>query len=298
MLIVLAADDNYAMPCGVCITSILTNNKSEDIKIAILTTGLNDDNINRFKQTASRFNRGIEIKIIEDSIFQGLQVSDRFPQSIYFRFLIPILFPQEKIALYLDCDIVVNGDIKPLFNVDLASYACACVGDQCGDDIRLKNSVPGVKVYFNSGVMLLNLEYWRKHNISKKCIEYISNHGDLIYPDQEALNNVLIEQVKIIGYEWNFQELLYLCAKELFLSRDKWQTVEQAKLNPVIIHYTRHLKPWHVECEHPLKDLFIDYQKVSGWEDVPIKKKYPAPSLLHYFKRACSIILNRILKLS
>ena len=65
MLIVLAADDNYALPCGVCITSILTNNTSEDIRIAVLTKALNEDNERKLKQTASRFNRSIEIETID-----------------------------------------------------------------------------------------------------------------------------------------------------------------------------------------------------------------------------------------
>lgn len=289
MLIVLAADDNYALPCGVCITSILTNNTSEDIRIAVLTKALNEDNERKLKQTASRFNRSIKIETIDDSIFQNLQVSERFPRSIYFRFLIPLLFPEEQLALYLDSDIIVNGSLSPLFNLDINDVACACIEDQCGDDIRIRNSVPGVEVYFNSGVMLMNLEYWRKHDIYTKCIDYIASHKNIEYPDQEALNSILNRHVKFIGYEWNFQELLYLPEKELFLTRAKWPLVAQAKCNPRIIHYTQHLKPWYNECEHPQKDIFIKFLLSSEWKEIVLKNYYPS-----ICKRAINLLLGKI----
>lgn len=288
MLIVLAADDNYALPCGVCITSILTNNESEDIKFAVLTKGLNEDNERRLKQTALRFNRDIEIKKIDDSVFQNLQVSERFPQSIYFRFLIPIIFFEESVALYLDCDIIVNGSLKPLFNLNIKDFACACIEDQRGDDIRIKNLMPDIDAYFNSGVMLLNLDYWRKHDIHLKCIEYIATHDNLLFPDQDALNNILLNQVKFIGYEWNFQELMYLPENELFLKREKWPLLTLAKGNPQIIHYTRHLKPWYNECEHPRKDVFIKYLSSSVWKDQALRNYYPK------YKRIINILLRKM----
>jgi lipopolysaccharide 1,2-glucosyltransferase/general stress protein len=288
MLVVLAADDNYALPCGVCITSILTNNPSEDIRIAVLTKALNEGNERRLKQTSVRFNRTIEIKKIDDSLFRNLQVSERFPQSIYFRFLIPLLFPEERVALYLDCDIIVNGSLSPLFNLDINHVACACIEDQCGDDIRIKNSVPEVEIYFNSGVMLMNLEYWRKHDIHSKCIDYIASHENIVYPDQEALNSVLMNQVKFLGYEWNFQELLYLPENQLYLTRAKWPLVAQAKRNPPIIHFTRHLKPWYNECEHPRKDIFIKFLLSSEWKDIPLKNYYPS-----IYIRAINLLLGK-----
>lgn len=290
MLIVLAADDNYALPCGVCITSILTNNESEDIKFAVLTKGLNEDNERRLKQTALRFNRDIEIKKIDDSVFQNLQVSERFPQSIYFRFLIPMLFPEVPLALYLDCDIIVNGSLLSLFNQDIKGYACACIEDQRGDDIRIKNLMPDIDAYFNSGVMLLNLDYWRKHDIHLKCIEYIATHDNLLFPDQDALNNILLNQVKFIGYEWNFQEYLYFPEEELFLSRIKWPLVQRAKQNPRIIHYTGIIKPWYNENQHPQKDIFIKYLLSSEWKDISLKNYYHYPSL---YRRAINFLLRK-----
>lgn len=274
MNIVLCTDNRYVNACGVCVTSILETNKDLNISIYILTEGIDDRYKELFQQTASKYGVHIEIITLDASRFKHLKISDRFPKSIYFRFLIPdILFDQTK-ALYLDCDIVVNGPLSYLEDLNLSNYACAAVLDQMSDMVQLHNrlSLPVDKDYFNSGVLLMNLEFWRDHKISEKLTTFISDNSDICrYPDQDALNMVLLDKVFFLPLTYNFQQLFYNESKKLLLFNHRWQEINNAKENPKIIHYTFTEKPWHKDCVHPQRNIFDFFSEKSVFL---VKKKF------------------------
>ena len=277
MNIALCTDDNYAMACGVCIISILETNKTSKYNIYVLTEKLSDLNKSKFEQIESKYHQKTTIIVIKDDMLEGLKVSKRFNKSIYFRFLLQKLLPNETSVLYLDCDIIVNGSLMDLSNLDLNNYACAAVEDQMDDDIRLRNRVEMEegKLYFNSGFLLINLDYWRRYNIAEKCIRYISENPEkCIYPDQDALNAILLDKVLFMPYRYNFQALMYNKEEERFLARKKWKEIEEWKNNPIIIHYTDPEKPWYKECKHKYKQLFLDYKSDSPWHSCKIIRSY------------------------
>ena len=88
MNIALCTDEKYSFPCGVCITSILENNKGIECNIYILTPGLKTETIDKFKLLERNYLQKIEIIVINEKIFNGLKISNRFPTSIYYRFLL------------------------------------------------------------------------------------------------------------------------------------------------------------------------------------------------------------------
>lgn len=275
MNIVLCADEHYAMPCGICITSILENNQDCSCRIYVLTNGFSAKTKLLFTQLEEKYQQKIEIVEIDSSIFKGLKVSERFRESIYYRFFIPDIVQGEK-ALYLDSDIIVNGSLKELWNVDLNDYACAVVEDQFGDDIRLHNRIEVYTTYFNSGVILMNLEYWRKNSIKEKLVDYIYNNPErCLYPDQDALNVILKDEVFFADYKFNFQSLMDVNEDELFLHRSKWQRLSEVKNNPIVIHYTSVTKPWHLNYNGFFKDVYFYYKSVSPWNLSKLENKGP-----------------------
>lgn len=266
MKIILCSDEHYAMPCAACIASIFENNKDEQVEVDILTNGFCEETVVKFNRLASSYSQRIGVITVDDSKFVSLKVSFLFPKSIYYRFLIPSLFPQCDKALYLDCDIIVNGQLTSLWNTSLEGQACACVEDQTSDDIRHSHRTGVAGSYFNSGMMLINLKYWREHNIAEKCIEFINEHPErCLYPDQDALNHVLANKVIWLPYCYNFQYLMYGDKYGLMLSRDKWSEIDKNKGHEVIVHYSFFIKPWHKDCSHPLRDLFFKYLAFTPW---------------------------------
>lgn len=197
---------------------------------------------------------------MDDNILAGLQASGRFPLSIYFRFLLPELLQDEERVLYLDCDILVRENIGEFYNTDLTDYACAAIEDQRGDDVTIHNRIYMYSKYFNSGVLLMNLDYWRRHDVANQLITYLRTYPERCwFPDQDALNAVLEGKVKFMDYRYNLQGEMLSHRCYLLLSATKWQALDEAISNPAVIHFTDINKPWHKECRHPYRD---EYRKM------------------------------------
>ncbi len=270
--IALCTDDNYASHCAICISSILENNKNEDCHVYVLTDGLNKENEEKFRQLSKHYSQRVDIKTLNISIFDSLQETNRLGRSMYFRFMLPELVEGERV-LYLDCDIIVRHSLNALFNTDLTDTACGVVEDQCGDDIRLHNPIRMFSRYFNSGVLLMNLDYWRKHDVVTKLKSWIEHfEGRLLCPDQDALNVVLEGKVKFLDYRYNFQQGFYGSLD--WLRADKWPSVHESRKDPVILHFTSGEKPWHKDCVHPLKGEYDYYMSLHDFLKEPKNRAY------------------------
>lgn len=292
MNIALCTDEKYSYPCGVCITSILENNKEEECNFYILTTGLKPETCRKFKYLENKYKQKIEIVKIENHTLNNLKASDRFPRSIYYRFLLPEILDCDKV-LYLDCDIIVTAKLSKLWNTDLQGYACGVIEDQCGDDITLHNRIDNYNRYFNSGVLLMNLQYWREQHVAEKLVNFISTHPEkCLYPDQDALNSILSEQVLFLEYQYNYQELFLRNATSILLHKSKWCNLLPSNVIPTIIHYTGQTKPWHKMCRHPYASIFQEFKKMSPWKNVMIKSQYSLKNKFEMILRYVIYILR------
>lgn len=271
MNIVLAADDNYALPCMVTISSILSNNNPAKCSIYVLTLGFDQKNTDLFLQLQQNFNAQINIVVVNPDEIRHSITSDRFPISNFFRLLIPQIFDFDK-ALYLDCDIIVNGNIEDLWEADLKDMACGVIIDQACDDITLHNRILTYTTYYNAGVLLMNLDYWRKENVSKQVVDFMRLYPErCLYPDQDAINALLVGKLLPLDCKFNFQERWYEPQNEWLVHREKWGAIENAKRNPVILHYTGPQKPWMPGCSHPLAKLYFKYKSFVIKEDVSVE---------------------------
>lgn len=274
MNIAFCTDEKYSYPCGVCITSIFENNKNEKCDIYILTDGLKHKTIEKFNHLGAIYKQKINIINIGNQLFENLKVSNRFPKSIYYRFLLPQLLDEEKV-IYFDCDIIVTSSLKDLWNTDIKDFACGVVEDQMSDDIIIQNRIGLYKDYFNSGMLLMNLDYWRKNNITEKITEFIlHNPAICVYPDQDAMNFKLYNKVKFLEYKYNYQELFFVPKERIFLHKGKWTNLVLDRSTPVVMHYTGHFKPWHKGCTHPYKKLFIKFKAISPWKKEKLKSRH------------------------
>lgn len=127
--------------------------------------------------------------------------------------------------------------------------------------------------YFNSGVLLINLEYWRKNDIENKLLNFVKENIDNIKTgDQEVLNRVLNNEVKILDDTWNVQS-------SNFTNRSSYIN------HPKIIHYVSENKPWKRKCYSYHKNLYFKNLQTTPWR---INKKELMNALkstaLAYFK--------------
>ena len=109
------------------------------------------------------------------------------------RLALPHMFPEEDLALWLDADTIVEGDISGLFETDFGDCYVAAVVEptRCKDPFT----------YFNAGVLLLDLKKLR----DGKCCEWIDyiNRHKLTFPDQDCINLLCQGKIKKLDPIWN-----------------------------------------------------------------------------------------------
>lgn len=260
MNIALCTDENFSIPALVCITSILENNVEEECNIYILTDNLSVKAREKFDRLALLYHQTIRIIDIDKHCFDGLVVSERYPMSMYYRFLVPEMLPEEKIALYLDCDIIVRHSLRKLFCIDISEYAIGAVVSQSCDWVNWSNELKLTSTFFNSGVMLMNLEYWRNNDICTLLVKWIDEKNtDMWLPDQYALNKILDGKVFYLDYRYNFQERWTHPLTGSYMHFRRWEEICKAGEDPVVMHYCDAEKPWFIESSHKFKDEFLKY---------------------------------------
>jgi lipopolysaccharide biosynthesis glycosyltransferase len=123
--------------------------------------------------------------------------------------------------------------------------------------------------YFNSGVCLLNLDYWRKHNCIKDFISLLGDGEKLRYYDQDVLNMMFHASKLNLPIKYNLLTV-YLYKNPRWSNTMFEQEISESLQEPVIIHYAGGDKPWFKKCNPPLSMLFYKYQKSTIWKG----KKY------------------------
>lgn len=281
----LCCDDKFVMPVLVCLTSIFENNKKYGFRVYIITAGITKQNKEKFEHLAKIYHQCILVKNIDSSRFAVLPSRDRYVVATYYRFILPELLTESKV-LFLDGDTIITSDICDLWQADIDDYACAAVEDQRCDDVKLYNRFYLQTTYFNAGVLLINLDYWRSHNITQKLFKYsIENYNKLLYQDQDALNVVLSGKVKYLSYTYNFQMEWYGDEYTNTAHFSKWEDIRKIKEHPVIIHYCVAAKPWFKECKLPIKEQWIKYAEMYEFID------YRETHLLSFISRVMHVLV-------
>ena len=263
--IVFGIDNNYVQHLCVAIISLLTNNKDLPFNIYIISSGLSKKNMNNILYLSNRYDCEVHNITISDNLFVELATSKPFyPKGTYYRLLIPELINEEKV-LYLDSDIVVNGSIRNLYNEELGDYYVCAIEDP-GFDRHQQLKMNPDSVYFNSGMMLINLSKWKRDSIQKKVINFIENNQDAIwFPDQCGLNSVINGQWKKVSLKYNQQSSIFSDGFEKKFNCFSHNELQEAKERPIIIHYTGGSKPWHHKNAHPYKKLYWKYIKMTPY---------------------------------
>lgn len=250
-----STDDNY-IPClDVAITSLIANaSKQFNYRIIVLNTGLSPENISKVKRNESE-NFIIEFVDISEKLEKIQEYfKDVYHFSIvtYYRLFIASLFPMYDKIIYLDCDLVVLGDISELYNIDIGENIFAAAPEeyvQNTKEFRLyAKKALGVDPdkYVNAGVLLLNLTEFRKCKIEESFIKLITEYDfDLLDPDQAYLNYLCDGKIHILPNGWNKEPMPIAC---------------DGKKN--IIHYALYKKPWQYD-DVTDGEYFWNYAKKS-----------------------------------
>jgi len=284
MNIVYHCTDLFAPITAVSIISIFENNKeAEKISVYIVENKVSDSNKLKIKQMAEQYSRDIFFlpmpNIQEDYKFSITQVKKKWLLDSYCRLFLGTILPESvERVLYLDSDTLCNGSLKELYSTNLEECYCGGVSDCLGEKYYNLFDMDKNSSYCNSGMLLFDLKAWRANKLEDIVVQCLrKNNGYVFFMEQSVMNIVLQNRIKIMHPKYNTYTLLVTFTyKNLYRLRQsvRFYTKEEileAKANPVIMHLTNGFnikgRAWMQGNNHPFKNLFIHYRKLTPWKD-------------------------------
>lgn len=293
MNIVYHLTDNYARISGTSIVSVFENNKdAEEINVYLIENGFTKDTKKKFTELANHYGRNIYFIPMPD--LNGpeydlslVSIKKRWLFDSYSRLFLDRLLPENvDRVLYLDGDVIVKDSLKKLWGMDLDDKCCAAVLDCVSKPYYKLFGIDEKNAYCNSGVILINLNRWRKYHISEKIKRNIQkNNGYVFFMEQTVFNVVLQNETVHLPFKYNvsslvrvlpYEDLMKLRHPLHFYSE---QEVNESQNHPVILHMTGFFyvinRAWNEVTNHPDKATFVEYSKKLnkyGWND-PILQK-------------------------
>lgn len=268
-----ACNNNYVEQTLISMISLFQNNTNNNIHIYFIEDNINDDNQKRIISLGEKYGQKIQIESIEHLMGEFYLEGDVYhPRTIYAKLFLDKICQANRI-LYLDSDTVVRGTLEYLWNIDMQDSYIAGVKMPYSNKIKKELQMNQDESYLCDGVMLFNLEAWRKEKLREKCMNFIRENDSQPYMLSEGTVNYVSEgHIMVLPPEYNFMSSMILWKadqiKQLYQC-DSYYTndeLEGAKKKPIIIHYLNELyiRPWYSNSNHPYKKEYIKYRNMAG----------------------------------
>lgn len=295
MNIAFTVSDNYIDYMGTTLLSILKHNKEEAITVYLLTTAISPYSLFKLKRLEKDYEQlTIKVRVVDASQFDNLPLnrSHITRPEVYFRMAFPSLLPEVDKILYLDSDLLVKKDLTTLWHTDLEGNYMAAVSEppsEGGFDYRKSIGMRQPELYFNSGVLLMDLKKMRNDGIEKRLLACGQEIKDkILLQDQDIINVALEGQIKPIDIIYNYG---YMERQANLRSDDEL----------VIIHFSLE-KPWDTSLDVPeynrqaVNDYLAHYQTYRSMIEPLISVIVPLTGNTQELKKTLSSIAEQTYK--
>ena len=262
--IFLCTDNDYAVPTYITLFSLLKNYRgTRPLSIYLLTpSSLSHKNARLLRKLS-----GVKIINMKDSYSSVSINTPWISTATMYRLLIPKIARGIEKCIYLDSDVVVEGDISELFNIGVEGYCLAAVKERtvsCDRDIELKEKlgVPSLKDYINAGVLLLNIK--EIEGLADKLAK-AGYRNDYPHNDQDAINAICYGSIKTLPLRYNAINHHVFDPFEDNVSQYGRAGIREERRDPLIIHYTGIYKPWAYKATR-FGDRWWNYVKMQDEE--------------------------------
>ena len=299
---VFCTDKNYLKGYGVLMLSILYYTPplcTERLRFHILSDNLDDADKALLQGIASR-RESTEVCFYEPVRALPKETLELISKSVssmprhitkagYYRILAADLLPLDAHrALYLDGDVLCTSSLEDVFSMDMRDCPVAMRVVLGTARIWTYNRLgyPPKDGYFNSGVILLDLDLWRRENIARAVLDYLAANQ---MNDQDLINVCLHGRVAHLDFSCNVMpacfNIFYWLKNDprsqqtQFLYKDQWPALLAGVKSPCLVHCLEALKPWHSNCNHPFAPVWRYFYAQSPWRDERLKRcklKLPA----------------------
>lgn len=273
--VMLCCNEGFMQHVAVALVSLLANNPGRAFDIVVVSGDPLVESWPKLQRTLAPW-RDSTVRLVR---FQApadleLPLNNRYTVEAYTRLWIEQLMPASvERVLYLDGDLIVRGDIGPLWDVELGGSLLAAV-DIPGSTRCALIEIPEEEGYFNSGVMVVDLAQWRRTGALPELLDYIRRRPEtLLDADQDALNACFHARRTRVDYVWNVISPFYFAYHPLGLSDAELERVQR---DAQIVHFNGVSKPWTYMSRHPHQAEYYRYLAMTEWRDyVPSDKTLP-----------------------
>lgn len=283
MNILYTLNDKFVPQVSAGMCSICENNKDvEIIDFYLMSLKISNKNKKKLKEFFSKkYSRNVYFIELEDlsSYFDFDFDTNGWNPIVLARLLLDKLLPKKlDRVLYLDGDTIVRGSLSDLYSIDMQNKAIAASIEPTIDKKRKHSLGLDGLPYFNAGVLLVDLKNWRKNNVGKRIIDYYKeNDGKLFANDQDAINGSMKDEIIVLNPKYNYYNIFYQYSYK-FLSKlcdfeyIKKEEFDDAKNNPIIIHYLGEERPWRIGNKHKYKNDYLYYLSLTPWANQNIEQ--------------------------
>jgi len=295
-----STSDSYSKCTGISILSLYENNRNiVNLNVYVITINVTEENIVKLQDIAKTYGRRIEFVNVTDELVnlkKTLELeSFRGSYSVYCTLIMDKIFPHLEKILVIDSDTIINGSISELWETNIENHALALVPEiglygkissSEDHDVLYRHST-----YYNTGVLLYNLNKWRADNVNKLILVGVKRHKKKyrIF-DQSIINHLLNDKILRLKLKYNFYAAVHgitystlqriFSQKKVFLERE----FIEATNNPVIIHFTGFPfeRPWYEQGVTPYNSMYRSYSALSPWATEALEKLPKHEDLILY----------------
>ncbi len=262
-------DQNYLPGLFALLQSAFVNNPGETIHIHMIYDGIPEERV-KAVDGFCRFHGGrLTAYAASDALFENAPVYSYFAKAMYYRLLAFRMLPNTlSRVLYMDPDMLVINPLGELYATDFKGnlFAACMLG---GITARVKVPINRIRLgydaggYYNSGMLLMNLEAQRKACDPEQIFQYITEHRRmLILPDQDVLNGLYGERIlSLDDLRYNYDVSRYGSYQ---LIRETDAGMDWMMDNTVILHYCGKIKPWTKNYRGRFGLLFKHYAAMAN----------------------------------
>jgi lipopolysaccharide biosynthesis glycosyltransferase len=254
--LVMACDESYAMQLATALRSIVDANRSgEPLDVHVLSDRFSEDMRQKVVDSLPQGSASIRWAAVDLTSFEEFRTLPHVSKMTYARLTIPRIFADSvRRVLYLDADLLVLDDLGPLWDMNLNGAVVGAVLDRADAHLKARvpvpnDEVPYVRDYFNAGILLIDLDRWRKERISENAMDYLRCHPGTKFMDQDALNVACDGRWMALDPRWNFQEHFDTAVLGMMPAE-----------RPKIVHFAGHLKPWDADTLNSNAGLYDTFR--------------------------------------
>jgi lipopolysaccharide biosynthesis glycosyltransferase len=266
VVLALTSDEGYfpGLYCGVA-SALSAVDLARKVDVKVLDGGLSQASRDTLASFIERIGTRVRLEFVkaDPSIFGKATLGPGQSHMAYCRILLPHLLGVPRL-IYLDCDVLVFRDLSQLFDFEFSagkfvaavpdSETCSLAHDSPGLAKAMK--LPAKGAYFNSGVMLMNLDELRKQHFFQRAVEFLTAWKvDYRFHDQSAINFLLHGQIDTLPEYWN---------------RASWRfDAQQDNDLNCVLHYTT-CAPWLGGARTPSQVLFETFAEEAA---LPVNRR-------------------------